>query len=51
VSEWREKFSDAQDIVIVGGGAVGAELSGEIRDEYPVCRVSAASLLGIHDRI
>ena len=42
VSGWREKFRDAQDIVIVGGGAVGAELSGEIRDEYPVRHLGAA---------
>lgn len=38
-SQWREKFKGAEDIVIVGGGAVGVELSGEIRDEYPVRRV------------
>jgi len=38
VSQWRAKFKAAEDIVIVGGGAVGVELSGEIRDEYPVCR-------------
>jgi len=38
VSQWREKFKAAEDIDIVGGGAVGVELSGEIRDEYPVCR-------------
>lgn len=36
VAQWREKFRAASDIVIVGGGAVGVELSGEIRDEYPV---------------
>jgi len=35
VSQWREKIRDAPDIVIVGGGAVGVELSGEIRDEHP----------------
>lgn len=39
VSQWHEKFKAAEDIVIVGGGAVGVELSGEIRDEYPVRRV------------
>lgn len=38
VAEWREKFGAATDIVVVGGGAVGVELSGEIRDEYPVRR-------------
>lgn len=36
VSQWRDKFKAAEDIVIIGGGAVGVELSGEIRDEYPV---------------
>jgi len=40
VSQWREKFKAAEDVVIVGGGAVGVELSGEIRDEYPVYRLS-----------
>ncbi|KAF9778269.1 hypothetical protein BJ322DRAFT_1094226 [Thelephora terrestris] len=35
VTQWREKIRAAPDIVIVGGGAVGVELSGEIRDEYP----------------
>ena len=35
-SQWRERFKAAPDVVIVGGGAVGVELSGEIRDEYPV---------------
>lgn len=49
---WRNKFEKAQDIVIVGGGAVGigwflrrhffilltviAEVAGEIKDVYPV---------------
>ncbi|KIM42121.1 hypothetical protein M413DRAFT_127435 [Hebeloma cylindrosporum] len=32
---WRSKFENAQDIVIVGGGAVGIEISGEIKDVYP----------------
>lgn len=36
LARWHEKFKAAEDIVIVGGGAVGVELSGEIRDEYPV---------------
>ena len=51
-SQWREKFKAAEDIVVVGGGAVGVELSGEIRDEYPVRRASLdASCLGIQVRI
>ncbi|KAF9476817.1 FAD/NAD(P)-binding domain-containing protein [Pholiota conissans] len=35
VSSWRKKIQDAQHIVIVGGGAVGIEVSGEIKDSYP----------------
>ena len=50
VSQWREKIRDAPDIVIVGGGAVGVELSGEIRDEYPVRRAINVLRLGIYNR-
>ncbi|KAF8970472.1 hypothetical protein BDZ97DRAFT_1791626 [Flammula alnicola] len=32
---WRNKFEKAQNIVIVGGGAVGIEAAGEIKDVYP----------------
>ncbi|KAF8201383.1 hypothetical protein BJ912DRAFT_843556 [Pholiota molesta] len=32
---WRNKFAKAEDIVIVGGGAVGIETAGEIKDVYP----------------
>jgi apoptosis-inducing factor 2 len=32
VDSWREKFASAQSIVLVGAGAVGCELAGEIRD-------------------
>ncbi|KAF5318676.1 hypothetical protein D9619_010919 [Psilocybe cf. subviscida] len=32
---WRGKFAVAQHIVIVGGGAVGIEAAGEIKDIYP----------------
>ena len=49
VAQWREKFRAAPDIVIVGGGAVGIELSGEIRDEYPVrSRLQPASLRNLN---
>lgn len=51
VSQWREKIRDAPDIVIVGGGAVGVELSGEIRDEYPVRRAINVLRLGIYNRV
>jgi NADH dehydrogenase FAD-containing subunit len=32
---WREKFASAKSIVVVGAGAVGSELAGEIRDFHP----------------
>ncbi|KAG8895160.1 hypothetical protein FRC00_007869 [Tulasnella sp. 408] len=35
IAEWREKFAKANDIVILGGGAVGAELAGELKHFYP----------------
>lgn len=35
VSQWQQRFKTAEDVVIVGGGAVGIELAGELRDEYP----------------
>jgi len=35
VSESRGRFKKAQKIVLVGGGAVGVEYAGEIKDEWP----------------
>ncbi|KDQ12062.1 hypothetical protein BOTBODRAFT_162259 [Botryobasidium botryosum FD-172 SS1] len=35
INGWREKFANAKEVVIVGGGAVGVELAGEIADFYP----------------
>ncbi|KAJ7715072.1 hypothetical protein B0H16DRAFT_1435251 [Mycena metata] len=35
ISEWRENIKNAQGVAIVGGGLVGAEIAGEIRDIYP----------------
>ncbi|KDR68432.1 hypothetical protein GALMADRAFT_78581 [Galerina marginata CBS 339.88] len=35
IALWRNKFETAQDIIIVGGGAVGIEAAGEIKDVYP----------------
>ncbi|KAF8154819.1 hypothetical protein B0H34DRAFT_660708 [Crassisporium funariophilum] len=35
VTEWRGKFEKAQDIVLVGAGAVGIEFAGEIKDQWP----------------
>jgi len=37
---WRQKFKDANDIVLVGGGAVALEFAGEIRDISPTKRVT-----------
>ncbi|KAG1864737.1 hypothetical protein DFJ58DRAFT_743543 [Suillus subalutaceus] len=36
VHAWRQKFAKANHVVIVGGGAVGIELAGEVKDLYPV---------------
>lgn len=36
----RDNFAKAQKIVIVGGGAVGLEMAGEIKDIWPVRRLS-----------
>jgi NADH dehydrogenase FAD-containing subunit len=35
VKSWREKFRDAKHVLFVGGGAVGIELAGEVKDIYP----------------
>ncbi|KAH9477744.1 Apoptosis-inducing factor-like protein A [Psilocybe cubensis] len=35
VKSWQKKIHDAKHIVIAGGGAVGIEMSGEIKDAYP----------------
>ncbi|KAJ7897039.1 FAD/NAD(P)-binding domain-containing protein [Mycena olivaceomarginata] len=35
VTESRSRFKKAQKIVLVGGGAVGVEYAGEIKDEWP----------------
>jgi NADH dehydrogenase FAD-containing subunit len=44
VTEWvknqRNAFSRAKDIVIVGGGAVGIEFAGEIKDVWPTKKVT-----------
>lgn len=40
VKEWRKKVADAKDIYIVGGGAVGIEYAGEIRETYPHTKVT-----------
>ncbi|KAH8818830.1 hypothetical protein DL96DRAFT_1750120 [Flagelloscypha sp. PMI_526] len=35
IVQTRKQIKDAKSIVLVGGGSVGCEFSGEIRDEYP----------------
>ncbi|KAF8846044.1 FAD/NAD(P)-binding domain-containing protein [Paxillus ammoniavirescens] len=40
VNAWREKFAKATHVVLAGGGAVGIELAGELKDEYPKTRVT-----------
>ncbi|KIM19856.1 hypothetical protein M408DRAFT_30862, partial [Serendipita vermifera MAFF 305830] len=37
---WRERIASAKSIVLVGGGAVGTELAGEISDFAPGAKVS-----------
>ncbi|KAF9043388.1 FAD/NAD(P)-binding domain-containing protein [Panaeolus papilionaceus] len=34
INEWRKRFRNANGIAIVGGGPVGSELAGELRDLY-----------------
>lgn len=41
-SKWASKratIKSAKHVVLAGGGAVGIELAGEIRSEYPVCSI------------
>ncbi|KAF9225465.1 FAD/NAD(P)-binding domain-containing protein [Gyrodon lividus] len=35
VNAWRDKFANAKHVVLAGGGAVGIELAGELKDEHP----------------
>ncbi|KAI0311005.1 FAD/NAD(P)-binding domain-containing protein [Amylostereum chailletii] len=35
LATWRKKFKDASKVVMVGGGAVGFEFAGEIKQFYP----------------
>lgn len=36
VKQWRSKYAKASHIAVVGGGAVGIETCGEIKDHFPV---------------
>ncbi|KZT69588.1 FAD/NAD(P)-binding domain-containing protein [Daedalea quercina L-15889] len=40
VQQWRERVKGANDIYIVGGGAVGIEFAGEIKEAYPDKKVT-----------
>ncbi|KAJ7225274.1 hypothetical protein GGX14DRAFT_638002 [Mycena pura] len=40
IAESRAKFAGAQSIVLVGGGAVGVEFAGEIKDIWPSKKVT-----------
>jgi NADH dehydrogenase FAD-containing subunit len=40
VKEWRSTFASKKDIAIIGGGAVGLELAGEIKQFYPQTNVT-----------
>lgn len=37
---WRSKFEKAEDVLLVGGGAVGIEFAGEIKEFYPHKKVT-----------
>jgi len=40
LKQWRSKYQKAKHIVFVGGGAVGIESAGEIKDQFPQKRVT-----------
>ncbi|KAM5540768.1 hypothetical protein V8D89_005412 [Ganoderma adspersum] len=40
LGSWRSKFEKANHVVIVGGGAVGLELAGEIKQSFPTKSVT-----------
>ncbi|KAF8995164.1 FAD/NAD-P-binding domain-containing protein [Cyathus striatus] len=40
LADWRKKFEDAQEILLVGGGAIGIEYAGEIKDIWPHKKVT-----------
>ncbi|PPR02371.1 hypothetical protein CVT24_011712 [Panaeolus cyanescens] len=35
INSWRAKFEKANDVVIIGGGAVGIEFAGEVKEFWP----------------
>ncbi|VDC07412.1 unnamed protein product [Peniophora sp. CBMAI 1063] len=35
LESWRNKFQNAKSVIVAGGGAVGIEYAGEVRDVFP----------------
>jgi len=40
LEQWRSKYKKANHIVFVGGGAVGIESAGEIKDQFPNTKIT-----------
>ncbi|KAI0301617.1 FAD/NAD-P-binding domain-containing protein [Multifurca ochricompacta] len=40
IKSWRRKFENASGIILAGGGAVGCEYAGEIKDVFPRKKVT-----------
>ncbi|KAF8273459.1 FAD/NAD-P-binding domain-containing protein [Lactarius quietus] len=40
IKSWRRKFENASGIILAGGGAVGCEFAGEIKDAFPQKKVT-----------
>ncbi|KAI9465731.1 FAD/NAD-P-binding domain-containing protein [Lactarius psammicola] len=40
IKSWRRKFENANGIILAGGGAVGCEYAGEIKDAFPRKKVT-----------
>jgi NADH dehydrogenase FAD-containing subunit len=36
IKQWRSKYKKANHVVLAGGGAVGIETAGELKDQFPV---------------
>ncbi|KZT30804.1 FAD/NAD-P-binding domain-containing protein [Neolentinus lepideus HHB14362 ss-1] len=40
IRSWRQRFHDATHVVLAGGGSVGLEIAGELKDVYPNKKVT-----------
>ncbi|CCM00990.1 uncharacterized protein FIBRA_03038 [Fibroporia radiculosa] len=47
IQRWRTQIADAKDIYIVGGGSVGIELAGEIKEAYSHKKVTVVHSEGM----